>query len=522
MVRAEERQLETVRAISATVGVADAAERRDLARLRGLVGPIIANDRAEYGGVFVPNEDGVWLRAGPDGTLERVSMGDAGAWWPVEQAIAGEDARGDKYASIVGTPSGWMLVTAGPIRDVNGTTVAVSLAATSMDTLVERIRTEALGDVTIYDYTGTPLATTLVHGDDAKTLTVVGHELINVLSTRLDTPRETRSYAGRDFDLAYGVLTVRGNVVGIYSVAPPSDFISSASAVTRLQMALLVGIAIAAVLLIGFLISKRITDPLLRLVSAAQALSRGDLGARSDVRSADEIGELARTFDQMALSLEQQRERLRKQYLGTIRALTSAIDARDPNTLGHSMRVGQLSRLMGMKMGLPEHVLEHLEVGGYLHDIGKIGIRDAVLLKPGELTTDERATIERHPVVGVEILASVELAPEVIEFVRGHHERLDGTGYPDGRAGEGVSIVMRIAAVADMFDALITERPYKAARELDEVLDVLRRQAGTALDRQVVATLHSVASSWEERVATDERLRRNSRSIEDDGVRRAA
>jgi putative nucleotidyltransferase with HDIG domain len=190
--------------------------------------------------------------------------------------------------------------------------------------------------------------------------------------------------------------------------------------------------------------------------------------------------------------------RLQRQHLATIKALASAIDARDPYTLGHSMRVGQLASRIGTSLGLSSLALQHLEVGGYLHDIGKIGIRDSVLLKEGVLTNDERCRIEEHPLIGLRILESIELPQAVRDIVGAHHEKLDSTGYPLQLRDEEISIFARIGAVADIYDALITDRPYRPALGLDEVLDTLFResQAGR-LDHKVVAALERVAPGWE-------------------------
>jgi putative nucleotidyltransferase with HDIG domain len=215
-------------------------------------------------------------------------------------------------------------------------------------------------------------------------------------------------------------------------------------------------------------------------------MAAGDLTARSAVRTSDEVGVLAETFDDMA-------ERLQRQHLATIRALTAAIDARDPYTAGHSIRVGQLAAEIGAELGLDESQLQHLEIGGYLHDAGKVGVRDAVLLKPGALTAEERQMIEPHPRIGLDILAPVDLAPEVVEFVAAHHEKLDGSGYPQGRRSHEIGLVARIAAIADIYDALTTDRPYRAAMTADQALADLRGgvEAGE-LDARVVETLDRI------------------------------
>jgi putative nucleotidyltransferase with HDIG domain len=200
-------------------------------------------------------------------------------------------------------------------------------------------------------------------------------------------------------------------------------------------------------------------------------------------------------------------ERVQQQHLRTIQALTSAIDARDPYTLGHSVRVGQLAVMLGAKLGLDEAALQHLEIGGYLHDIGKIGVRDSVLLKPGVLTPEERRMVEEHPRIGLDILASVDLAPEALQFVAGHHEKLDGSGYPEGKHGRAISIIGRIAAVADIYDALTTDRPYRGAMTPTEALAILRKEVSDGhLDGRVVSAFEGVQAAWEGRRRSDSRL----------------
>jgi putative nucleotidyltransferase with HDIG domain len=188
--------------------------------------------------------------------------------------------------------------------------------------------------------------------------------------------------------------------------------------------------------------------------------------------------------------------------------LTSAIDARDPYTAGHSVRVGQLSMEIGRELELPKRDLQFLEVGGYLHDIGKIGIRDNVLLKPGLLNEHERALIEEHPRIGINIVQYVELADEVKQLVLSHHEKLDGTGYPEGLRGEQISIFARIGAVADIYDALTTERPYKPGLSVEEAVALLKREAKEGrLDERVVVALISTLPLWGRRLRTDSTLK---------------
>ena len=308
--------------------------------------------------------------------------------------------------------------------------------------------------------------------------------------------REQRTLWGRDYDLLYGRLDVRDQAVGLYSVGLSTHFIFSANATTRLQMALLFGTGMAAVLAIGFLLAHLLTQPLLRLVRTARLVTAGDLTARSDVKSSDEIGILASSLDEMT-------EKLQRQHLSAVRALASAIDARDSYTRGHSARVGQLAVMLGRHLGLREKTLGHIEIGGYLHDIGKIGIRDAILMKTDELTGEERTAIREHTGIGLAILEPVELVGGILDFVQNHHERLDGSGYPRGLKDKQVSMIARIAGVADMYDALTSSRPYRRSAAPEEALAVLRSQAGALLDARVVDVLASVLPEWEQRRVTE-------------------
>jgi putative nucleotidyltransferase with HDIG domain len=176
--------------------------------------------------------------------------------------------------------------------------------------------------------------------------------------------------------------------------------------------------------------------------------------------------------------------------------------------MGHSLRVGQLAMEIGKDMELPDQKLRHLEVGGYLHDIGKIGVRDNVLLKPGALTPEERKAIERHPQIGLDILAHVQLPPDVVEFVGSHHEKLNGTGYPHHLHAPQISIVARIAAVADIYDALVTDRPYRAGMSPEKALEILHKeQQSGQLDLDVIGALERVIPLWEQRRRDEPELR---------------
>ncbi len=173
---------------------------------------------------------------------------------------------------------------------------------------------------------------------------------------------------------------------------------------------------------------------------------------------------------------------LESAFVGTIRSLAEAIDAKDPSTHGHSDRVSKYAVMLGRKLGLDGRALEQLKYAGYLHDVGKIGIPDSLLGKTTRLSTEEWKLMRKHPIVSARILDPVRIAPAVKAAVRHHHERYDGRGYPDGLAGASIPLEARIMAVADSFEAMTSDRPYRTALTEPEAVNELRRCAGAQFD----------------------------------------
>ena len=187
-------------------------------------------------------------------------------------------------------------------------------------------------------------------------------------------------------------------------------------------------------------------------------------------------------------------------FLSTIRALALALEAKDRYTYGHADRVARLSVEIGKVLRLPDKQLELLQYAGILHDIGKIGVRDEILNKPGRYTAEEYEEMKKHPVIGARIVSGIDSLEIVASWVRHHHEKFDGTGYPDGLKGTNIPLGARIIAVADAFDAMLYDRPYKAGRPLPEVIDELKRCSGSHFDPEIVDVLLTLIAS-PERVA---------------------
>ncbi len=185
-------------------------------------------------------------------------------------------------------------------------------------------------------------------------------------------------------------------------------------------------------------------------------------------------------------------QELRRSYIATVRALSNAVEARDAYTGKHAERVAAYGMELARAAGLEVADSPQIEFGFLLHDVGKVGVPDAILFKSSALTDEEYALVRRHPIIGSEILRAVDFLGEGKLVVRHHHERWDGQGYPDGLAGEAIPLAARVFAVADALDALTTDRPYRPSSSYSAARQEIRAGAGTQFDPAVVAAFEEI------------------------------
>jgi len=250
-----------------------------------------------------------------------------------------------------------------------------------------------------------------------------------------------------------------------------------------------IAFAFAAILLLGvassLVISSFLTKPIQELSVGVAELKEGKRRRPLRIYSQDELGRLTQSFNEMTALITSQQDKLSKYaqdledaYVSTARVLAAAIDARDTHTLGHSTRVAQLSVEMGKEIGLRSAELEDLEIACLFHDVGKIKIPDAILLKKGKLDTLEHREMTRHTEYGAEILSKAPSLLKYIPAVRHHHEWYDGTGYPDGISRDKIPLAAAIISLADVYDAMTSDRPYREALTEEEARRKIMELAG--------------------------------------------
>jgi putative nucleotidyltransferase with HDIG domain len=316
-------------------------------------------------------------------------------------------------------------------------------------------------------------------------------------TTVKELPRSSDSI----FEIACPVVFMN-KPVGSVILAINKSVLLEAQGKVRTRLFVVFGIilvlgTIASVLLASFLIK-----PIRELSVGVDELKKGTTKTPLKIYSHDELGKLTSNFNEMSSTIAEQQGKLNKYardleeaYVSIVRVVAAAIDARDSYTHGHSARVSQLSLLIGEAIGLSREQLEELEVACLFHDVGKIKTPDSILLKPSGLSQSEHEEMIRHVEYGASILDKAPSLRKYIPAVRHHHERQDGKGYPDGLTGDDIPYFAAIIAIADTFDAMTSNRPYRKAFSEEKALQELVRVAGTQLNSELVAVFVGLMES---------------------------
>jgi len=363
------------------------------------------------------------------------------------------------------------------------------LVGRSLSTVAADIRAKTFAQITFYDELGRVIYSTLPSPPNlAPELAVRTVLLKDISSTKRDISSQ------RDFNVAnipfseiLGAWEVRGNhELGILGIALSQTPILQSLANSRWQIFILALAAITLVILVGINLANAITRPLLQLVQASVRVSKGDLNVRITPHTNDEISTLTNSFNTMVESLHKSKKELLNAYDDTLEGWVKALELRDKETQGHSERVIELTIRLAAEMGIHGDALTNIRRGALLHDIGKMGVPDAILHKEERLSEDEMDVIRNHPQFAYDMLKEIDYLQSALEIPYCHHEKWDGTGYPRGLKGEEIPLVARIFSIVDVWDAMTSDRPYRKAIPRDEVLSHLIEQRGRHFDPNVV------------------------------------
>ena len=401
---------------------------------------------------------------------------------------------GKFMAGMIHTADGWAAMEPGRLSSPSGGFVWADGAVYTVTTNRVTQAGEDLGQVSIgrtfnLAEVGTPAV--LVHGDQILLSAIPGisgYELERGLKACNGRSDCQLRLANGNYLFTRLSGSLSGDDCALISLENLDEATGPAAA--RLQkLFLAAGIGALGFALLGSLLSARaIVKPLATMIAHLRTSEKsGVLGEfREAPGTVREVRELTESFNRAASANRKSKEDLQRAYLEFTGSLASALDARDTYTAGHSSRVSEYSCAIAAGLGLSAGEVREIQIGALLHDIGKIGISDSVLQKPGKLTTEEFAIIQRHPTIGRHILEGVNGFQPYLDVVELHHENWDGTGYPRGLRGEDVPRAARIVHVADAFDAMTSNRPYRRGMGVSEAFGILNRFAGTQFDPVIV------------------------------------
>lgn len=407
-------------------------------------------------------------------------------------ALKGQMTTGRfQYLTAINQPA---LVIAVPVVDA-GQVIGVVEGVISLRRITDRVREVGRGDVTAFvvDRNGH----VLIHSEPSVDVQRPDFSSLKIVQEFSQASvRITESYeANRGGDRVKMLGTVAPVGRPDWGVVVEKPEAMAFASVTKMLRGTMEwgSIALALAVIVAIVFASGIARPIRVLAQRTREIANGNYQQRVELKTHTEIGELADNFNSMSAAIEGAIERLKKAahennllFINSVRMLAAAIDAKDPYTRGHSERVARYSMAIGKNLTLPEKEMRDLRISALLHDVGKIGIDDRILRKPGALSDDEFEIMKQHPVKGAVIMGGVAQLIDIIPGMKYHHEKWSGGGYPDNLLGDQIPMQARIISIADTFDAMTTNRPYQKAMDLPYVVDKIKSFAGSRFDPHVV------------------------------------
>jgi len=487
MVREENLLLDSLRLISFVDGLSSSISENDVDGLHNIILPIAFN--FDLDAIVLLDKKGGFITSFiKSEEKDNYSLFDFNLDF-VEYSFVNNiilqkiETAGDKYAGVLYSDLGYYLFISGPIYNESGSLVGILLVGEPINKITNKLYQETLSHASIYNLENQLISSTL------KDIPPVDDNDISVLLDNQNSQSLFRNFksSNNKYSELLGTWEVRGGEdIGILGTSLPNNFLFNTSTISRVNISIIVGLAISLTLLLGIYLSRKITEPILSLKKAAANVENGDLSVNIEVVSNDEISDLANSFNKMVSSLNYSEKNLLAAYEMTMEGWAKALELRNADTQGHSDRVTDLTMRLVGKLGINGNELIHIRRGALLHDIGKLAIPDKILLKEGVLNKEERAIIEKHPDYAKEMIGQIEYLEESLDIPYCHHEKWDGTGYPRGLIGEEIPLSARIFALVDVWDALVSDRPYRKAMDSKKALSIISDGSGKHFDPSMV------------------------------------
>ncbi len=496
MVNEEQQMLEALRLIANTTGISQAIVGQDPTTLRSLSVRIAINNQVEF--VQFLDMQGqiiLSLQHKSGGLLEEYGSSTGGEPiqrdWPfVQAALEGKsDAYGNKFSGYATAPWGDYFYIDGPVLDDSGSQIGVIIIGKSVETLAIQIRTKTLGQVTLYDLSGNTIYSTLPVSvaalPEADVKTILANQ--ETSSLRRNGGDRKMQFEGLTYSELLGPWQIRSrDDLGVMGVALAQNKLVSASLPIRVAIITLASLSLFFIIIVGTNLAKLITTPIIDLVSASKQVASGNLKIKVEPRSNDEISLLGTNFNQMVTSLDKSNKDLLGAYDSTLLGWCKALELRDNETEGHTSRVTELTVDLARAYGFGEDEIIHIRRGALLHDIGKVGIPDGILRKPGPLNEEEWKIMRQHPQMAYDMLKTIEYLKPALDIPYSHHEHWDGSGYPNELKGKEIPLAARLFSIVDSWDALTSNRPYRKAMSVAETQKTISSEKGTKFDPELV------------------------------------